>query len=304
MSGSRGGRDLRLLVPGILLAALAAVAVLVLAGLDLLALVMGAAVAIGALLVIVRVLSRSVERERRIGRRRERGLERTAKAAQKRLREHVTATERRLFAQVEAMGWLQQQLGLRHPLPPTRGWAASPDLLVELVRLIDETRPERVLELGSGVSTVVMAARLRSTGRGTLTALEHDPSYAAGTRRELELQGLDDVATVLEAPLTRVRVGETEWTWYDLPEGLSPGVGLLLVDGPPGTTGSLARYPALPLLAGRLAPGAILVLDDAARPDEQEIVKRWQAERPDLEVRSLTSESGAALLVLPGTPTP
>ena len=152
MSGIRAGRGRPLILVAVLLAALTAALLLVLAGLGPVALVLGAAVAAGAALLIVRELSRAVERDRRAARRRERSLERAAKAAQKRLREHVTSSQRRLFAQVEAMGWLQQQLGLQHPLPPTRGWAASPDLLVELVRLIDETRPEHVLELGSGVS--------------------------------------------------------------------------------------------------------------------------------------------------------
>jgi predicted O-methyltransferase YrrM len=279
-------------------------ATLAVAGLDLASILLGGALVAVAGALLVRQEARTSGRERRAMRRRERSLERTARAARKSLREHVTATERRLFAQVEAMGWLQQQLGLRHPLPPTRGWAASPDLLVDLVRLIDETRPERVLELGSGVSTVVMAARLRSTGRGTLTALEHDPAYAARTRVELELQGLGDVATVLEAPLARVRVGDAEWTWYDLPDDLPTGVGLLFVDGPPGTTGPLARYPALPVLADRLAPGATLVLDDADRTDEQEIARRWQSEHPGLTARHPGSGSGAAILALPGVPAP
>ena len=149
-----------------------------------------------------------------------------------------------------------------------------------------------------------MAARLRSLGLGELTAVEHDPDFAARTRRELELQGLDGVATVVEAPLAQVRVGGAGWTWYDLPGGLPSAIGLLFVDGPPGTTGPQARYPALPLLGSRLAPGAVLVLDDADRPDEQEIVKRWQSEHPDLVVRHLDSESGAAVLTLPGSSGP
>ena len=36
-----------------------------------------------------------------------------------------------------------------------------------------------------------------------------------------------------------------------------------------------SRYPALPALEPRLAPGAIVVLDDATRPGEREILERW-----------------------------
>src|SRR5690606_18547556 len=52
-------------------------------------------------------------------------------------------------------------------------------------------------------------------------------------------------------------------------------IDLLIVDGPPATTGQLARYPALPLLAERLSPGAVVVLDDAERDAEAEIARRW-----------------------------
>jgi hypothetical protein len=63
----------------------------------------------------------------------------------------------------------------------------------------------------------------------------------------------------------------------DLPE-----IDLLLVDGPPGSAGTQARYPALPVLSDRLADGAIVVLDDFSRADETTIVERWCAEIPGL----------------------
>ena len=57
-------------------------------------------------------------------------------------------------------------------------------------------------------------------------------------------------------------------------------IDLLLVDGPPAyATGyGLARYPALPALHDRLAPGATVVLDDVERPGEQEVLRRWERE--------------------------
>ena len=44
------------------------------------------------------------------------------------------------------------------------------------------------------------------------------------------------------------------------------------------SSGPLARYPALPLLRDRCAPGARFILDDAARPDEKAIINRWTRE--------------------------
>ena len=64
--------------------------------------------------------------------------------------------------------------------------------------------------------------------------------------------------------------------WYDdavVAAGLDAAlqgdlIDLLLVDGPPAYAvgHGLARYPALPVLRDRLAPGATVVLDDVERP--------------------------------------
>jgi hypothetical protein len=40
----------------------------------------------------------------------------------------------------------------------------------------------------------------------------------------------------------------------------------------------MARYPALHVLESQLAPNAVVILDDADRPDEQGIVRRWITE--------------------------
>src|SRR3712207_7775099 len=39
-------------------------------------------------------------------------------------------------------------------------------------------------------------------------------------------------------------------------------INLLLVDGPPGNTSKLARYPAVPALRDKLGPGATVMLDE------------------------------------------
>jgi hypothetical protein len=54
---------------------------------------------------------------------------------------------------------------------------------------------------------------------------------------------------------------------------------LVLVDGPPGATNPLARYPALHCLLEHLGGvGLDLLMDDMVREDEQTIVARWKDE--------------------------
>jgi hypothetical protein len=71
---------------------------------------------------------------------------------------------------------------------------------------------------------------------------------------------------------------------------------MLVIDGPPGFIQHHSRYPALPLLSERLADGCVIFLDDAARADEQAIVRRWLARFPQLEHHYVASERGCSVL--------
>jgi len=180
-------------------------------------------------------------------------------------------------AQVAALCQLYQGLSPRRLLPRTRGWAASPDFLLTLYLTIRERRPELVVEVGSGVSTLVCAYALQQNGSGRLVSLEHDPGFAQKTRLLLVDHAVAGGVEVRDAPLEPLRLGETDWQWHpsECFEDLR-GIELLVVDGPPGRAGSLARFPALPLLRNRLAPGAQVLLDDGARQEERLAAQRWQ----------------------------
>lgn len=181
-------------------------------------------------------------------------------------------------------------------MPPLRGWAASPDVLRLLVRTIDAARPELVVECGSGASSIWMGYALRRAGTGRLVALEHDEHYAGLTRDLVAAHGLDDLVQVRHAPLTEwtAQDGEPARPWYD-PAAVADleDIGLLFVDGPPEATAALARYPAVPALLARLAPDAVVVLDDAGREGERSAGDRWLAEVPGLLRREEAAEKGA-----------
>jgi predicted O-methyltransferase YrrM len=161
------------------------------------------------------------------------------------------------------------------------GWAIDPLLVRQAVEMLTELRPGLVLECGSGSSTVVLARCLRRLGRGRLVSLEHDPEFARRTQAQLHLHGVEDLVTLVTAPLVERRTpdGRT-FRWYapTYESALSAPVDLLLVDGPPGSAGPRARYPALPLLAPHLAPTCAVLLDDTDRPDERAIAREWARE--------------------------
>jgi len=178
-----------------------------------------------------------------------------------------------------------------------RDTAISPDFATVLIALIRELRPGCVVEAGSGVSTVIAAYALKGNGCGRMISLDHDAGYAMASSRELRRHSLDDIVSVRYAPIVDVRVNGTVWPWYD-PGELADvaSIDLLIIDGPPGKLGRLARYPALPILIDRLSDNAVVLLDDSLRRDESEMVDMWLREFTDILVEKVRTEKGAAIL--------
>jgi hypothetical protein len=71
---------------------------------------------------------------------------------------------------------------------------------------------------------------------------------------------------------------------------------MLVIDGPPGFIQRHSRYPALPLLRERLADNCTVFMDDAARPDERELVEMWLAQYPTYSHEYLANERGCSVL--------
>jgi predicted O-methyltransferase YrrM len=201
-----------------------------------------------------------------------------------------------LFRQMEALHALYTELQLQRSLPATRGWAASPDFLLEMARHALSEQPRMVVECSSGTSTLVLARCMQLNGRGKVYSLEHDPHYAKATRAELLRHGLAGWAEVLDSSLTAQEFRSATWPWYETAGLPGDSIDMLAIDGPPQATRRLARYPAGPALFARLAPDAAVFLDDAKRPDEQEILRRWAMEYPEMQQQMLNCEKGAALL--------
>ena len=137
----------------------------------------------------------------------------------------------------------------------------------------------RIVECGSGFSTLVLA-RLLYTRGGRLVSLEHDPTWATRVRSDLAAAGHADIAQVALAPLEPHPLARDDLQWY-AQRALSPlprRINLLLVDGPPAFEPELelSRYPALPVLAERLARDATVVLDDIDRRGELRILEAWE----------------------------
>lgn len=157
------------------------------------------------------------------------------------------------------------------------GWRLPDDACALLERLVREHEPELIVECGSGRSTLVLARAAGAYG-GHVVSLEHDPIYVTETNKLLEPFPAREFADVRYAPLEE-HGGSMPPRWYARHawEDLH-GIGMLLVDGPPGGSARWARSPAVPLLRDQMLPGCLVVLDDAQRDDERQAIAAWGIE--------------------------
>lgn len=190
----------------------------------------------------------------------------------------------------------------RLPLPPIEPYMATPELLRHVLHLTLERKPRLIVELGSGVSTLIAAYGAEQLEGCRIVSVDHEAQYCEATRALLASHGLDQRVRLIHAPLVPVECGAHRSRWYD-PQVLNATIqetgaeiGLLLVDGPPGMDQRLARFPALPLLHQRLAPECTVLVDDARRPDEREMVRLWMEQFPGFSARRFATEKGAVVL--------
>jgi len=187
------------------------------------------------------------------------------------------ADEPRQGEDLHAWQILRPLLGAGGYLPWSTG-AMRPAGLVAVCNEVVHGGRTRVVECGSGVSTVVLARLLRERGAGSVVAIEHDEAWATLVRDLLRREALEDVARVVHAPLA----GDPPWYSPEALDELPEEIDLLVVDGPPADAAGEEhrRAPALGFFEPRLIPGAIVVLDDVQRPGERGVLASWEADTP------------------------
>lgn len=156
------------------------------------------------------------------------------------------------------------------------GWAnekmsASEEFLQAIFRHAGES-PGPILECGSGLSTLVLGIAARRSGQ-RVWSLEDNPFWASVVRAALRRFEIETVE-VCAAPLRDYG----DYVWYDPPyDSLAAQYALVVCDGPQGTTPG-GRYGLIPVLGRHLKSGCVVLLDDASRDGEQEVLARWDDE--------------------------
>ncbi|GGD48430.1 class I SAM-dependent methyltransferase [Erythrobacter arachoides] len=187
---------------------------------------------------------------------------------------------------------LLKRVGLADDALPNLGsWKADTGFLHRIVDAVEELRPQVVVELGAGASTLVCARALALNGGGQLYSFDQHAGFVDATRNWLREEGAS--ARLQHAPL-RAEIPGWSGTWYDLPE-VPAQIDLLIIDGPPWTVHPTIRGAAESLF-DRLSPGAIVLLDDAARPGERIVARRWRSNWPQMRFERVSGSTKGTLV--------
>ena len=193
------------------------------------------------------------------------------------------------YRQTEAFNQLTNLLDFKAAIPSTRSWAASPDLLLTISEIVKKNKPGLVVELGSGVSTLVAA----KSGARKIVSIDNSDAWGAKTvtlLKEHKVRGVD----VRIAPL-RPYANGSEWYDLDAIKDLKR-IDVLIVDGPPGSKNPEARYPALQQFKNKLSATAIVIIDDVNRDGERKLAEDFAKALPNHELTILDHEKGTAII--------
>jgi predicted O-methyltransferase YrrM len=191
------------------------------------------------------------------------------------------ATLARDIRNAEDAALIAPLLAPEHPSPGT--WAVEPDFLRLLASELNKD-PASVVELGSGVSTLLIATIRSQRGGRPAVSVDHDRAFAERTRSVLRRANLQEHVRIQVAALQTIALGGRELTWYDrdeLERALPSEIDLLVVDGPPSRS-QWSRWPAVEVLAPRLTRRCVILLDDGRRSDETQTAMRWARDHPNL----------------------
>ncbi|WP_156680915.1 class I SAM-dependent methyltransferase [Sphingomonas profundi] len=176
-------------------------------------------------------------------------------------------------------------------LPHLGSWKADAGFLHRIVDAVEELRPRTVVELGAGASTLVCARALELHGGGTLVSYDQHADFVVAAADWLRDQGVD--ADIRHAPLARAVPGWPAY-WYDVTDP-PERIDLLLIDGPPWAVHPFIRG-AAEMLFDRLSPGGMILLDDAARPGERLVARRWRRRWPTIRFARLPGSTKGTLI--------
>ena len=171
-------------------------------------------------------------------------------------------------------------------------WAASTEFLKAMIVSVKSTSGT-ILECGSGLTTLILC-RLVDAKERKVIALEHDADWYSHITNRLTRFSTGGV-NVCMVPMREYGT----FHWYDISGIHIPeNIDLVICDGPPGSTLG-GRYGLLPILQSNLRPKCTILLDDAERGSERNVLREWD-QKYKISVEIQAGKKAFAILTLDG----
>lgn len=150
-----------------------------------------------------------------------------------------------------------------------QGWSVGYPSAQKILELLEEHRPKKILDLGSGYSTVMLGLWAKEN-KAEVISLEQSQLYLNKTRQLLNKYDLD--ITVHYAPLTETPNGL--FYEYDLPDDID----FAIIDGPAWTKDG--RRATFHQIYPHLSKNFVVWVDDSHRDLDTIAREEWLSKYP------------------------
>ena len=151
-------------------------------------------------------------------------------------------------------------------------WAAGYQFLYVLYRALNEMKPKKILELGLGQTTRMIAQYAAADGQVLHRVVEHDAEWAGFFKRDFAVSPQTEI---IQLPLIKKRYqGEKLYAYQDFKKTLANNkFDFISIDGPFGfLSKEYARMDILELLPNCLEKSFVIMIDDYDRAGEQHTI--------------------------------
>lgn len=175
------------------------------------------------------------------------------------------------------------------PYLPFNGGALRPICIAYILNEIIINQRKMILEFGSGLSTIMMARLIKKNNLDVkIFSVEHNQEWASIIERYLEKENLRQYVNIIRTDLKEIKTNLGNVNWYEYNTIINNinhnKFDLIIVDGPPANAENIkySRYPALINMTDNFEEDFCLILDDANRKGEQQIIKSFLDMNQDL----------------------
>ena len=169
-----------------------------------------------------------------------------------------------------------------YPFIPFNEKALRPIVLNHAINEVFINGRSNVLEVGAGMSTIVLARALEKNKRGSIISIEQDLTWATFINKRLGEEGLSNIAKCYYVPVEKAQYFNHTITTFNK-EKIAETIenkqfDLILIDGPKayGKGQSYNRISDVFLAKQYLNENTCIILDDAGRSGEKAAIKYWE----------------------------